>query len=908
MPKTTTTKPTDKLLPRLSLFFFDRPWLSVTLWIVLVVFGALSYTTLLKREGFPSINIPLVIATGSSAQDAATLDSTIAKPFSDIALKQAGVSTVVTSTQDNFVQATVQYEESVDTATAKKKLQEAVSNSSVIPKTAKLTFTAPYFGVTGGSLEKIDATVSLYSKSGNVSTKTLTEQAEQAVEYLNKHRGGQITRFFVQSPFAEVSDPATGQTAEIQRNFDRYATLENNRADFKNSVIIGVEGVENADVIQLDKQIETALAGLHEQAQFKELDSSISASFAPSIEENISELQKVLLEGLIAVLVIGSIVIAIRASIITVISMVSVIAIAIGFLFLIGYSLNVITLFALILGLSLIVDDTIIMVEAIDAARRRHTTARAAVRDAARKVSRAMLAATLTATFSFAPLLFVSGILGSFIRAIPATIISSLLISLLVALIFIPLFARFVLLGKKQLGKEGHVVELAAGVEQRIASFIGKPMLWSKGSRRKQVLVGIGGFAVSFVFIAAAILLFSKVTFNIFPASKDSNQVAVSINYPASTSVAEAEKTADTIDAQVTKILGSNLQNASYYGVADNRTATLYIDLIPYNKRDVTAPQLVDQINQKLKGSSTAQINAYQVDVGPPASGFTVNINAEERAAATKLAADMATFLKRESLTRPSGEVAHFTDVAVGNTDVYNRTDAKPVLGVSASFDGTDTSTLTTLAESAVKDEFTATRLAEYGLPSDALSYNIGQESENQDSFKSLALAFPIVLLATFILLAIQFRSLLQPLLIFMAIPFSLFGVAFGLFITDNPISFFSLLGFFALIGLSLKNTILLTDFANQARRSGMGPIDSAVAAIAERFRPLIATSLTAIVSLIPLSLSSPFWEGLAFTLIFGLASSTILVILVFPYYYLAGEYVRMKTRQLFRKLKPKRT
>jgi Cu/Ag efflux pump CusA len=100
-------------------------------------------------------------------------------------------------------------------------------------------------------------------------------------------------------------------------------------------------------------------------------------------------------------------------------------------------------------------------------------------------------------------------------------------------------------------------------------------------------------------------------------------------------------------------------------------------------------------------------------------------------------------------------------------------------------------------------------------------------------------------------------------------------------------------MGFFALIGLSLKNTILLTDYANQARKSGLGAIDSAVAALGERFRPLVATSLTAVVSLIPLAVTSPFWQGLAVVLIFGLLSSTTLVILVFPYYYLGGEFLR---------------
>jgi multidrug efflux pump subunit AcrB len=198
-----------------------------------------------------------------------------------------------------------------------------------------------------------------------------------------------------------------------------------------------------------------------------------------------------------------------------------------------------------------------------------------------------------------------------------------------------------------------------------------------------------------------------------------------------------------------------------------------------------------------------------------------------------------------------------------------------------------------TLGQSAIGNEFSAAKLAAYGLPEDVLRYDIGQESENQDSFKTLALAFPVVMFAIYLLLAIQFRSLLQPLMIFMAIPFSIFGVMLGLYITDNAISFFAMLGFFALIGLSIKNTILLTDFANQARRAGMSSVDSIVAALAERFRPLIATSLTAVVSLIPLALTSPFWEGLAVVLIFGLLSSTLLVITVFPYYYLGGEFLR---------------
>ena len=190
---------------------------------------------------------------------------------------------------------------------------------------------------------------------------------------------------------------------------------------------------------------------------------------------------------------------------------------------------------------------------------------------------------------------------------------------------------------------------------------------------------------------------------------------------------------------------------------------------------------------------------------------------------------------------------------------------------MTTGFDGTDTSTLVTLAQNAVKKEFTPEKVRSYGLASDAVGFDIGQESQNQDSFKALALAFPFLLLAIYVVLAIEFRSFLQPLLIFLAIPFSIFGVIAGLFLTNNPISFFSMLGFFALIGLSIKNTILLTDFANQSRHAGANPVEAAVAALEERFRPLIATSLMAVLSLVPLAVTSPFWQGLAVVLIFGL-------------------------------------
>jgi multidrug efflux pump subunit AcrB len=893
--KTKVKEPTDRLLPKLTLKLFGKPKLVAGIWLIIVIFGITSYTALLRREGFPSINIPVAVVSGTYiVNDPTKVDQDLAKPISEIALKQEGVSNILSQSSNNFVSVSVQYKEGTDGQAATKKLEEAIKQQAHIPTSAQLTYAVPYFGATGGSLEKIDATISFYKGSDANNTKDLTTRAEAAVAYLNAHKPSLAESFFVQKPYETANNPATGQQQEVQKTFDRFGIRTGDNNTFYNSVIIGVTAIKNVDVIKLDEQLNSVLSDMSKQPEFSGYQTHISASFAPSIQESISELQRVLMEGLLAVLVVGSIVIAIRASFITVISMITTITATLGLLYLFGYTLNVITLFGLILGLSLIVDDTIIMVEAIDAARRKAKTPREAIQTAVRKISRAMVAATSTAALSFLPLAFVSGVLGSFIRAIPVTIISALIISLFVALIFIPFFSRFVLLGKKQLGEKG-VKEVAAGVEDKIAHALTWPMHWAKGSSKKLWTVGISAVIIGLLFIGAAGTIFSKVIFNLFPPSKDANQIMVMMNLPQGTTIDTAQETVDKADKIVSDMLGKEFDIASYYGQATPESAMMIINLTPYTSRVPTAKKLAADTQTKLQTELPNVVTTVaQLDVGPPTAVFNVQIQTEDRDAGFKLANDVAAYLKTAELTRVSGTKAHFTNVTVSTKNTVVRSKAKQVVQISSGFDADDTTTLVTLAQDALKKEFTPDKVASYGLDKDALGFDLGQEAENQESFKGLVLAFPLVLIAIFILLAIEFRSLLQPLLIFMAIPFSLFGITLGLFLTHNAFSFFCAMGFFALIGLSLKNTILVIDYANQARRSGMGPIDAATAALNERFRPLIATSLTAVFSLVPLAITSPFWQGLAVVLIGGLLSSTFMVITVFPYYYLGGEYLRI--------------
>lgn len=901
--KTITHNVKLRPLQRATLFFFRRPRQTALLALAVAVFGVLSYTTLLKREGFPAINVPYAIGQATLfVNDASIVDGQLAKPVSTYLLKQDGVKTVQTSSLGNFATVVVQYEESVDAPSRTAALQKQLQTANVLPPQGSIKFEAARFGFTERG---DDAVVSFFSRSNPTLPETeLVPAATAAAQFIKDQKFSLVQDASIISPVEQATNAATGELQNEQSRFERYGERRDGVARFYSAVPIGITLKKGGDVVAFDNQLQQAVARYNTANQATGYAARVSASFAPSIRQQISELQKTLLEGLLAVLVIGSIVIAFRASAITVLSMVTVILATLGILELIGYTLNTITLFSLILGLSLIVDDTIIVVEALDAERKRQSDPDKIVATAVGKVGRAMIAATSTAALSFAPLLFVGGVLGGFIRAIPVTIIVSLLLSLVVALVFIPFFARYIMLGKKHIGTHAEH-ELAAGFEARVARTLSAPMLWAQHSKRKLALVGTAALLISFVFIGASGYIFQKVTFNIFPPSKDTNQITATLQFAPGTTIAQAEAITDKSLNKLQRILGKDLLYTANYGQANAQSAQFYIDLVDYAKRDTTAPQYIERIKQGFRGFEGATVTAASMDAGPPASDFSARIMADtNRSAAEKLAADIAEYIRSARLERADGSQIALESVRVDNTDVKTREDGKAYVGVTAKFADTDTTALVTATKDAVDKTFTAQKVASYGLPRDALTYNFGQEDENQDSFKTLALAFPAVLAVIYIVLAVQFRSLLQPLLIFMAIPFSLFGITLGLYLTDNAFSFFAMLGFFALIGLSIKNTILLTDYANQARRAGMDPVTAAHEALAERFRPLVATSLTAIVSIIPLAITSPFWQGLAVVLMFGLLSSTLMVVTVFPYYYLGGEYLRALARRLFSKLR----
>lgn len=166
--------------------------------------------------------------------------------------------------------------------------------------------------------------------------------------------------------------------------------------------------------------------------------------------------------------------------------------------------------------------------------------------------------------------------------------------------------------------------------------------------------------------------------------------------------------------------------------------------------------------------------------------------------------------------------------------------------------------------------------------------YSVGGEYEDQQStFGTLGIILGLAMLAIFAVLVLQFRSLLQPLIVFSAIPLAVTGSFVALWLTGWSFSFFAFVGFISLIGIVVNNSIIMVDYINQLRAEGK-PLGQAIREGSERrFIPIVLTTLTTILGLLPLTAQATnLWSPLGWTIIGGMISSTLLVLLVVPVLY----------------------
>ena len=177
--------------------------------------------------------------------------------------------------------------------------------------------------------------------------------------------------------------------------------------------------------------------------------------------------------------------------------------------------------------------------------------------------------------------------------------------------------------------------------------------------------------------------------------------------------------------------------------------------------------------------------------------------------------------------------------------------------------------------------------------------YFIEQGGEQEETIKAQAQQVRAVGLAVLLMtlvLVVQYNSLLKPLVVLMTVPLALIGVLLGLWLTDWAMGFMAILGVLALGGIVINNAIVLIDFIVRATAEGMPLRDTVVRAGCLRLRPIVLASLTTIGGLLPLSLfGGALWAPMTNGMIFGLAVSTTLTLVVVPtVYVLFVERLRM--------------
>ena len=182
--------------------------------------------------------------------------------------------------------------------------------------------------------------------------------------------------------------------------------------------------------------------------------------------------------------------------------------------------------------------------------------------------------------------------------------------------------------------------------------------------------------------------------------------------------------------------------------------------------------------------------------------------------------------------------------------------------------------------------------LAGLGLPASVVAEPAGQDEELRVSYDSLRLALALAIFMVYVVMAVQFESLRYPFVILLAVPLGLVGVVAGLLVTDTSISVLALIGAVMLSGIVVNNAIVLVDAINRRRRDGEALDEAILGAGRERLRPILMTTATTVLALLPMALGlgagDELRRPLAITVIGGLSVATLLTLVVIPCLYRA--------------------
>lgn len=675
-----------------------------------------------------------------------------------------------------------------------------------------------------------------------------------------------------------------------------------------------------------------------------------------------------------------------------------------GFILLVfGQTLNMLTMFAFLMALGIVVDDAIVIGENIYAKREQGLSHFAAAVEGTVEVLPSVFASVSTTIIAFLPLMFVAGVMGKFIAVMPLAVIAMLAISLVESTFILPahlahdnnLFLRTIallfyafrpLIWLLQIVNRAATVVMDWGIKQ----FYNPLLAWSLDNRRIVVA------AVTTLFLASVGLVLSGIApLSVFP-KLDGRQISASVAFPNGTAarfshaaVADLESAFLRINKRIEDETGKPVFKNLYRRVGEigddmqgpagvtngSHVGMVEVQLVQPDERAVSVRELIQMWREeipKIAGAEALKFGSESMGPGGASIEFKILASEGDEKYLDLIAEDCKEYLSgksgvfdieddsrvgksemviklneqgkalglnanellntirgvyfgeevdriqrgrhevklmlrypkdaRQSMEgfenirirdnegneRPLLEVA---DVEYQNSfSTINRLNQKRCVTVTADVDKQEGDSAKINAE--LKSEFMPKVLKKYEDDYGAkLSVNWeGERAETDESVDSMKVGFMIALLCMFVLLTLEFQSYIQPLIILSIIPFGWIGAIFGHTILQIDITLFSFFGLIALTGVVVNDSIVLVDFINRRVRNGV-PLEEALkSAGARRFRPIMLTSMTTIAGLFPMlletSMQAQVLIPMAASLIFGLATGTLLILILVPVFY----------------------
>jgi len=646
------------------------------------------------------------------------------------------------------------------------------------------------------------------------------------------------------------------------------------------------------------------------------------------------------------------------------------------FLYPAGASINMISTFAFIIALGIVVDDAIVAGENIYEARQQgHDFITAAI-IGAREVMTPIAFSILSNVVTFLPLYFVPGGIGKMFSVIPLVVVSVFLVSWLEAVFILPSHLAH---SRPFGGAVGRVIDrFQGGIAQQLQRFIYgiyQPVL--KISIAYRYAVVAAGMAVLAIVLAYA--LSGRMGLGLMPRT-ESDQAVVTAVLPYGSPVSEAMAVRDRLEAASRRVAekhgGTQLVKGIFSRIDENQVrVNTYLtdaDVRPLSTREVArlwrqqtgtiigleslkfesdrgGPGSGASLTVELSHRNIETLNRAAADLAEQLAGFPQAKDIDDGASAGKEQLDFRILPEGQALGLTSYEVARQVRSAFYGVEALSQQRGRNEVSVmvrlpedereseyaieqlmirtSAGTDvplmqiaevtrgrayttierrnGQRTVTVTADIEPIEETNRVEATLNEEVLPAlerdyPGLGYGYeGRQAEIRDSMQSLFTSFLIALLAIYALLAMPFRSYIQPLIVMMAIPLGIVGAVLGHLLMGYGLTVNSMMGVVALSGVVINDSLVMIDYANRLQREeGATPRVAIVQAGLRRFRPIMLTTLTTFGGLAPMifetSRQARFMIPMAISLGYGILFATIITLVFVPCLYLVARDVTL--------------